>query len=93
MLLNIPGQVRRTVPAYEKSMWLDMVPGLVFIGLVTHVLLRADVLVMGILSTTEDVGFYTAAHRSAGMIQFVEEAMMLAGASLFSRIYASGDVE
>lgn len=93
LLLNIPAPVRQAVPSYEKSMWLDMVPPLVFIGLVTHILLRASVIVMGIVSTTADVGIYTAASGAAGTIQFVEEAMMLAGASLFSRIYASGNTE
>lgn len=70
-----------------------MAPPLVFIAGAHHLVTRADILILGLMGTGRDVGIYAVASRTAELTQFTFEATTLAGASLFSRIYVSGDRE
>lgn len=92
LLRHLPVHVRAAAPEYRKSEWAAMVPALVFFGAAWHVLSRGDVLILGALGTSRDVGLYTVASRGAELMLFMYDAMTLSGASLFSSIYASGDM-
>ncbi len=93
LVRKLPDPVRSAVPEYRKSEWAAMVPPLIFFGVAYHVLSRADVLVLGALASSREVGLYTAASRGAELMLFMYDAMTLSGASIFSSIYASGDMK
>lgn len=88
-----PSPVRDAKPSYEKAEWMRMVPPLIFIGGAYHLISRGDLLVLGLLGTSRDVGVYAVASRGAELMLFIYDAITLAGASLFSSIYVSGDHE
>lgn len=68
-----------------------MVPPLIFIGGAYHLLSRGDLLVLGIVGTSREVGVYSIVSRGAELMLFIYDAITLAGASLFSSIYVTGD--
>lgn len=93
LLRKLPQPARAAVPAYEKSAWMKMVPPLLFVGVAYQVMSRTDVIILGALATSREVGIYVAAIRSAEMLLLINTAITVAGASLFSSIYVSGDIQ
>jgi len=93
LLRKLTEPVRVSTPTYEKTKWMAMVPPLIFIGGAYFVVSRGEVVVLGALGTSRDVGLYTIASRGAELMLFMYDAMTLAGASLFSAIYATGDMK
>lgn len=93
LLRKLPQTLRTVGPAYEKSAWMKMVPPLLFVGVAYNLMSRADVFILGAISSSRDVGVYAAALRSAEIVLLIFSAITVAGASLFSSIYASGDIQ
>lgn len=93
VLFKLPEPVRTSGRTYEKSAWMAMIPPLIFSGSAYHILSRGDVLILGVLGTSRDVGIYVVAARGAELILFMYDAVTIAGASLFSSIYATGDMK
>jgi O-antigen/teichoic acid export membrane protein len=93
MLRALPKPVRYCRPTYSLPEWLAMLPSLL-LGLGAYqILSRADMLILGALGTKHDVGLYAVASRSSELMLFVYDAITLAGVSLFSSIYATGDLQ
>ncbi len=90
---RIPIIIRKSKTVYDKKPWMGMVPSLVFIGGAYHLLSRGDVLILGAIGTSRDVGIYAVISRGAELMLFIYDAISLAGASLFSSIYVTGDYE
>ena len=88
---KLPAVLRRVASSSESAEWTAMMPALVLVGLAFHLVSRADVLVLGLVGTPRDVGLYTAASRGGESLLIVYDAVTLAGASLFSALYARGD--
>ncbi|NKE73148.1 polysaccharide biosynthesis C-terminal domain-containing protein [Candidatus Manganitrophus noduliformans] len=88
---RMPYPVSASEPSYQKTEWLKMVPPLIFIGGAYHLLSRGDLLVLGIVGTSREVGVYSIVSRGAELMLFIYDAITLAGASLFSSIYVTGD--
>lgn len=93
LVRKVPSQVRVSVGIYERATWLRMTPPLIFVAMAYHVMSRADVLILGALGTTRDVGIYLVANRGAELMLFMYDAVTLSGASLFSSIYATGNMK
>jgi len=92
LLRILPSSIRSVPPSYRRSEWLVMVPPLIFIGIVYNAVSRADILILGFFLTSREVGIYAIATRGAELMLFMYEAMTLAGGSLFSSIYATGNM-
>ncbi|MGQ0639620.1 MAG: oligosaccharide flippase family protein [Gemmatimonadaceae bacterium] len=89
---KLPLEMNGVAPSYlERHAWSSAMPGLLFSGSAYYVFSRVDVLILGTLGSATEVGIYTVASRGAELMSFVYEAMMLAGTSLFSGIFAGGD--
>lgn len=91
-LKKLPAVLRGAASGSEAAEWTAMMPPLVLIGLAFHLISRADVLVLGLVGTPRDVGLYTAASRGGESLLLAYDAVTLAGASLFSALYARGDL-
>lgn len=90
---KLPEPLRDCAPEYERPQWLDMVPSLILSGAAYHLVSRGDIIVLGLFGTSREVGIYAASSRlSEQIMQLVYTAVSLSGASLFSSIYASGDI-
>jgi len=90
---RLPVEILDARSTFDKQSWMSMVPPLIFIGGAYHIVSRGEVLVLGYLGTSRDIGLYNVASRVAELTQYMYEAMTIVGASLFSAIYASGDRE
>lgn len=78
----------------DRGKWLEMIPALVVTALAYQLFSRGDLLVLGAFRSAQDVGIYAVASRSAEqLMMLVYTAASLAGPSLFSSIYASGDIK
>jgi O-antigen/teichoic acid export membrane protein len=93
LVRRMPNPVNACKPIYERGQWIAMVPALIFIGGAYHLLSRGDVLVLGAIGSSRDVGIYAVISRGAELMLFIYDAITLAGASLFSSIYVTGDHE
>jgi len=94
LIRKLPEEVRTSVAIYEKPLWVKMMLPLVFSGGAYYITSRADLLVLGALETTRDVGIYAASSRIAEqLMMFVYTAVTLSGTSLFSGIYSTGDIK
>ncbi len=90
---KLPRPARTVVPAYAKAEWLKMVPPLLFVGVAYNLVSRTDIFVLGAFASSREVGIYVAATRSAEIVLLLYATITFAGASLFSSIYASGDIQ
>jgi O-antigen/teichoic acid export membrane protein len=88
---RLPVEIQDTQATFDRPRWMSMVPPLIFIGGAYHLVSRGEVLMLGYLGGSRDIGLYTVASRVAELTQYMYEAMTLVGGSLFSAIYASGD--
>src|SRR5581483_11719351 len=91
LMRKTPTSVRRARAVFKRSEWLRGVLPLVFSALAYQLLSRGDVLILGIMGSSRDVGLYTAASRGAELVLFVYTALTLAGASLFAALHAAGN--
>lgn len=90
----VPEQVRKADPAYEKATWVRMIPPLLLTGPAYQLLSKGDLLVLGFLAPAEEVGVYAVASRGAEQMMTIFYTVAgFAGASIFSRIYATGDTK
>jgi len=89
----IPPGMFLSRPRFERPEWNSMIPALIFVGISYNILSRGEIVILGIFKAPADVGVYTIANRGAELMLFAYEATTIAGASLFSSIYASGDLE
>lgn len=93
LMRTLPKPARTAQPIYDKSRWMEMVLPIVFSGGAYYFMSRGDLLVLGALGTTRDVGLYAAASRAAEqLMMFMYTAATFAGTSLFAQIYATGDM-
>jgi O-antigen/teichoic acid export membrane protein len=89
---NLPVPVRRTAPAYERSLWArSALPILLFSG-AGIVFAQADTLILGSLKGPGMVGLYGVADKSAELLSFVLVAQNAAFASTAASLHAQRDL-
>jgi O-antigen/teichoic acid export membrane protein len=91
VLRMLPAEIRGLEPSYDRRLWFGTIPPLVFSAVTYYLFSRADVLILGTLGSSREVGLYVVAGKGAELMTFVYEAMTIAGTSLFSAIFATGD--
>jgi len=87
----LPKQARNPEPVSDTALWLSVSFPLLLAGLYTAIMSKADVLVLGLYRTTEEVGIYSAAAATAALGSLVLSAANARGAPLMSTMFASGD--
>lgn len=71
--------------------WFAMVPALVLSSTAFYALSRADLLILGLFASPEDVGIYAVASRASEVMLFPYDAVTLAGSALFAALATKGD--
>lgn len=74
---------------YANYRWLKVALPLFGLGALNVVLARADVVLVGVLSSAREVGYYAVAARVAVLISFVLGALNVIVAPMISDMYAS----
>jgi O-antigen/teichoic acid export membrane protein len=100
-LLVQPLALRRAVPRafaagvrsiYEMNVWLTLSVPLWLVTMFTLLINQSDLLVLGILESSADVGVYAAGAKTAFLVSFVLTAVSAVLAPVFVRHHAAGDV-
>ena len=87
-----PAAVRAAAPSYaEAQVWRRSAMTLLAISGLQMVNTQADILLLGVLATSEDVGLYRAAVQGSHLVAFALHAVNVALAPSISRLHASGD--
>jgi O-antigen/teichoic acid export membrane protein len=93
VLRAIPADLDAVTPVTDEKVWMSMVMPLIVSGFAYNLLSRIDLIILDHYRPDAAVGVYAVAQRLGELMLYVYEAMTMAGASLFSRVYASGDRE
>ena len=96
-----PFALRRAAPrafapgmrsSYEMHAWLTLSAPLWLVTMFTLSINQSDLLVVGILKSSSDVGVYAAGSKTAFLVSFVLTAVSAVLAPVFVRHHAAGDV-
>jgi len=96
VILILQGKVKHDLsgipPSYNSKVWLmSLFPFMLMTGnSLLHV--KADILMLGMLSGSQDVGIYNIASKSADFLGFILFAVNSSVAPLIPRLYSSGDI-
>jgi O-antigen/teichoic acid export membrane protein len=84
--------LRRTPPAYDLVTWLDVALPLGVAAALTSIFEQTPTILLGLLSSSEDVSVYFVAARSATLISFVLTSVNALAAPAFARAYWRGEI-
>lgn len=76
---------------FQTYEWIRVALPMLVISGSMLLLVRTDVLMLGFLSSSADVGTYNAASRTANLVTFVLAATNALGAPLIAKLYAQGE--
>jgi O-antigen/teichoic acid export membrane protein len=91
--ISIPSLVKLANPKNERRRWISMTPAIILSTGSYIILSKSDIIILQALATSKDMGIYVAAARGSELIQFMYEAVTLAGVSIFSSLYAINNQE
>jgi O-antigen/teichoic acid export membrane protein len=90
---NLPQEVRRATPTYQKQAWIGSAAPLFLITAMQTINSHADVIFLGAIKGAEAVGIYSAANRLAALISLILIAVNTPLAPTVARLYAEGNME
>lgn len=79
------------VPVYDRQRWVVSVLPLALIGGMAVINTQADLLMLGVLRSGEEVGVYRVASQGAGLVSFGLSAFAMVVMPHFARLHARGD--
>ncbi|GGD65686.1 flippase [Paenibacillus nasutitermitis] len=88
---RIGGQTALVKPQYETRKWLNLSVSLMINGGMYLILGQLNVLLMGMMESETQSGFFSAAVRLATLVSFAMTAINMTAAPLLSETYAKGD--
>jgi O-antigen/teichoic acid export membrane protein len=88
---KLPSEIYRTSSIYEIHEWLRISLPLLLSDGFFIVLNQTDVLIIGVLLDSINVGIYSAATRSANWVSFILLSVNAVAAPIFASLYAQGD--
>ncbi|GAB4300382.1 MAG: flippase [Oscillatoriaceae cyanobacterium] len=89
----LPLKVYQTSPVYENREWLRVSLPLLLIAGFVLLLNQTDILMIGALRGTQEVGIYKAATKVASLVNIILIAVNTVAAPIFSSLYAEGKRE
>lgn len=88
---ELPPEVRRTTPAYQTRAWAGSLLPLTLLAGMELINGQMDVVLLGILASTRDVGIYRVAWSVSLPVAFTLTGVNLVVAPYFARAYSAGD--
>ena len=90
---HLPTQATAAAPGYETHLWLlSMLPLSLLAGM-NIINSQTDILMLGVFTTTEEVGIYRAATQGATLVIFFLTAVNMTIAPYMSQLYTAGKKE
>ena len=90
---RLPSPMLGAVPAYEVKPWLTSTLPLLLIGGMQVINTQTDILMLGTIKGTAEVGVYRVASRGAQLIALILTAFNVVLAPTIARLYAGGEIE
>ena len=87
----LPQSVEEASPTYRTREWLRSALPLFFVSATMIVMSSTDLLMLGSMLGSEEVGTYAVAKRMAGLMMFIIAAINTALAPTIASLYASGN--
>lgn len=85
---SLPQEALNAQPRYEAAVWRRISTPLLLVAGANLILNQSDVLILGLLTTTDQSGLYAAASRIAAITGFGLIALSSIGAPMISELYA-----
>lgn len=89
----LPEKLRDIRPVYAGGEWLKVSLPLFFISGMHLILHQTDIIMIGVILDTEQVGFYAVASRIAGLVLFGLTAVNAIVAPMISELYSTGQYQ
>lgn len=87
-----PKQLASVKREYERKTWFASVVPLAMVAGLDIVLHHADVIMLGLLATSQDVALYRVAFQGAALIVLATEAFKMISTPHFSKLFHQGDM-
>lgn len=92
LLREKPKQFKIVTKEYDKKSWFNSVVPLAMVAGLDIILHQTDVVMLGLLSSGENVGLYKVAFQGAALIVIATEAFKAISTPHFSRLYHQNDI-
>lgn len=93
LIKNYPEKLMNVKPVYEIKYWLFSAIPLFLIAGIQIINNRADILMLGAMTSSYEVGIYDVAMRGAELLVFFVIVFNISIASTFSRLHAEGNYD
>jgi len=87
------GLIQNPAPEYEAKYWRRSILPLSMIGGANVINAQADIVMLGWMTSSEDVGIYRVVAASVLMINFGKQAIVSVVSPFFSRMYAKSEMQ
>lgn len=88
----LPAEIKKAAPEYKARQWLKSALPFTVIGGASIINTQADMIMIGWLMGSEDVGMYRVSVQGSMLVAFGLQAANAVVAPQFSRLYAQGDM-
>ncbi len=88
-----PRKVRNATPTYQSGVWFRSALALMFMGFLNIINSRADILMLGAIAGSEQVGIYNIANRGSEIVTFMLLPVHTSLGPTISKLYTSNDYE
>lgn len=90
LIKHIPEQLHNAPADYRKKEWIKVSLTMFFMSAMSLVLHQTDIIMIGILLDTEQVGVYSVASRVSGLVAFGLVAVNAIAVPMIAELYSTG---
>jgi O-antigen/teichoic acid export membrane protein len=90
---QLPPSAREASPTYETQTWFRVAWPLLLVASFNVLLNQTDIFLLGVLRTSEEVGFYNVALKTGTIVTFLLTGINAIAAPRIARIYRNGDMD
>lgn len=87
----LPKDFSKANPQYQIKEWLKVSPPMFVIGGTQILISQAPIVILGMLSTTENVGYFTVVSRVASLLIFLPIAVSIVMGPIIARLHSQGE--
>lgn len=88
----LPSEAKNAQPVFQTKLWMRSAWPLLFVSAMLIVNHQTDILMLGAIENTKEVGIYRVAQRGAGLISFGLAAVNMAIGPTISTLYTKGEM-
>jgi O-antigen/teichoic acid export membrane protein len=87
----LPNDYRQAEPRYQVKEWLRVAFPMFLIGGTQILITQSTIVILGLLSTSDNVGYFSAVSRLANLMIFLPLAVGIVMGPIIARLYSQGD--